>query len=48
MVRSADRLIAIFADGPVTPGTMDAVLQARRKGIPVFIYHDGKWTEDHA
>lgn len=43
MLWRADALIAIFADGPVTPGTMNAVLQARQKGIPTVVYHEGQW-----
>jgi hypothetical protein len=43
MVHDADALIAIFADGTRTPGTSNAVMQARRKGIPVAIYHEGVW-----
>jgi hypothetical protein len=43
MVHDADALIAIFAPGPRTPGTSNAVLNAKRKGIPVVIYHEGQW-----
>lgn len=43
MIADADKLIAVFADGPKTPGTSNAVMWANRKGIPVFVYHDGNW-----
>ena len=43
MIHDADMLIAIFADGPHTPGTRDAVDQAHRKGIPVHIWWMGEW-----
>lgn len=43
MVSESDALIALFADGPRTPGTSNAVENARRKGIPVYIYHEGRW-----
>lgn len=44
MVHDADELIALFAPGPLTPGTSNAVMHARRKGIPIFTYHEGRWT----
>lgn len=43
MIHDAEGLIAIFAPGQRTPGTSNAVQQARRKGIPIAIYHDGVW-----
>ena len=44
MIYESDELIALFAPGPRTPGTSNAVECARRKGIPVHIYHEGQWT----
>jgi len=41
MIRAGGGLVAIFADGPETPGTAGAVKLARRKGIPVRIFHEG-------
>jgi hypothetical protein len=46
MVSESDALVALFADGPPTPGTSNAVEAARRKGIPVVQYHEGRWTGD--
>jgi hypothetical protein len=46
MIADADMLIALFAPGPRTPGTSDAVRQAKAKGIPVHIYHEGTWTSE--
>jgi nucleoside-diphosphate-sugar epimerase len=43
MVHDADALIAIFAPGPLTPGTQNALWQARKRGIPTAVYHDGEW-----
>ena len=43
VVAGADRLIAFFAPGPLTPGTSDAVAQAQHLGIPVYAYHEGRW-----
>jgi hypothetical protein len=43
MIDESDALVAIFAAGPRTPGTSDAVKCAEKKGIPVYIYHEGVW-----
>ena len=43
MISESDELIALFAPGPLTPGTTNAVECAERKGIPVRIYHEGRW-----
>ena len=45
MLRDADELIAIYAPGPLTRGTTDAVEQALAKGIPVHVYHEGQWQK---
>lgn len=44
MISESDELIALFADGPKTPGTSNAVECAKRRGIPVHEYHEGRWT----
>ncbi len=44
MMSESDELIALFADGPRTPGTSNAVECAVRRGLPVHIYHEGAWT----
>lgn len=44
MIANADRLVAIFAPGERSPGTSNAITHARNKGIPVHIFHEGKWT----
>lgn len=43
MLEASDALVAIFADGPMTPGTSDAVKQAKKMGLPVYLYHEGVW-----
>lgn len=43
VVRSADALVAFFAHGKPSPGTTDCINQARRLGIPVYIWHEGHW-----
>lgn len=44
MIAEADTLVAFFAPGDRTPGTSSAVRMALAKGIPVRIYHEGKWS----
>jgi len=43
MISESDELIALFAPGPRTPGTSNAVECALRRGIPVHVYHEGRW-----
>lgn len=43
MVGDADELIALFAPGPRSPGTSNAVACAERKDIPVHVYENGEW-----
>lgn len=43
MISESHELIALFAPGPRTPGTTNAVECARRRGIPIRIYHEGVW-----
>jgi hypothetical protein len=46
MISESGALVALFAPGPRTPGTTNAVECARRKGIPVVEYHEGQWIGD--
>lgn len=45
IVDHADMVIAIYAPGPRSPGTSDTVQRARTKGIPIHIWHEGRWHE---
>jgi hypothetical protein len=44
IVADADMLLAFYADGPRSKGTTHSVDLARKKGIPVHIYHEGVWS----
>lgn len=44
IVDKVGMLIAIYASGPLSPGTSDTVARARAKGIPVHVFHDGRWS----
>ena len=44
IVEKVDMLIALYAPGPRSPGTTDTVTKARQKGIPVHVWHEGKWS----
>jgi len=44
IVAEADMVIALFADGPRSPGTSNTVQLAVDKGVPVHIWHEGVWT----
>ena len=44
VVQDAALLIAFYAPGAKSPGTTDAIKQARERGIPVYVYQRGKWT----
>jgi hypothetical protein len=39
-------LVALYGSGPKSPGTFDTETKARQKGIPVFVWHDGRWMAD--
>lgn len=45
IVDKAGMLIAVFAPGPRSPGTSDTIHRALVKGIPVHVWHNGKWTQ---
>jgi hypothetical protein len=42
----ADRLVAFFAPGKRSPGTSDCITIARERGLPVDVYHEGRWTQE--
>jgi hypothetical protein len=44
MIKQADELVAFLADGPPTPGTSHAIGLAQKKGIPVHLFHEGRWS----
>lgn len=44
IVDKAGALVAIYAPGPRSPGTSDTVRRALEKGIPVWVWHRGRWT----
>jgi hypothetical protein len=44
VVQDADCLIAFFAPGPKSNGTSNAIRQAKRRGIVVYVYHEGHWS----
>ena len=44
MIENAEQLVTIFADGLRSAGTSDCLNQAARKGIPIYVYHQGHWT----
>lgn len=44
MIRASSELIAFLSPGAPTPGTSHAIGLAQRKGIPLHVYQDGKWT----
>ena len=44
MIADADLLVAIFAHGPRTPGTSNALGQALRRNLPAYVYHEGRWA----
>jgi predicted Rossmann fold nucleotide-binding protein DprA/Smf involved in DNA uptake len=44
IVEDADMVIALFADGPKSRGTMHTVGLALLAKKPVHAYHEGRWT----
>jgi hypothetical protein len=48
VVRHVSEVIALFADGPRSPGTTDTLTKARRDGLTVWVHHEGEWQlSDH-
>jgi hypothetical protein len=45
IVAKSSRLIAFFAPGLLSRGTVDTVTKAVAKGIPVHCLHEGHWFE---
>lgn len=46
IVENADMVIALFGPGRRSPGTSDTVRKALTKGIPVHVWHEGRWSAD--
>lgn len=44
IVDRSDMLIAVFAPGPRSPGTSDTIERALTKGIPLHVWHEGRWS----
>ena len=45
VVAGAVKLYAFFSPGARSPGTSDAIAQAKAAGIPVHVYHEGAWSD---
>lgn len=45
IVDESDMLVAVFDRGPRSPGTSDTVRRALAKGIPVYVFHNGRWAQ---
>lgn len=43
IVQHSQMLIALFADGPWSPGTTDTVNKALKAGLPIHVHHEGTW-----
>lgn len=46
IVEKAEMLIAIFGPGRRSGGTSDSVRKAQARGIPVHVWHEGRWTTE--
>lgn len=46
IVAHSAMVIALYAPGPRSNGTTDTVTKARAAGIPVHIYHEGRWLSE--
>lgn len=46
IVDRADVIVAVFAPGPRSPGTTNTLTKAKAKGIPSYVYHNGRWTQE--
>lgn len=45
IVRHSERVIAFLAPGTPTPGTSDTIAKARAAGLPVSVFHEGRWSQ---
>jgi hypothetical protein len=45
VVQHVEQVIALFADGPRSPGTSDTVAKALKAGLPVHVHHEGRWSQ---
>lgn len=45
IANDCDMLIALYADGPLSPGTTDTVMKAQGR-VPVYTHHKGKWVHN--
>jgi hypothetical protein len=48
VIQDADLLIAFYSPNEKTSGTTDCITQARKRGIPVYVYQAGHWTTPDA
>lgn len=46
IVAKSSMVIALYAPGPRSPGTTDTVTKAKTAGLPVHIYHEGRWSSE--
>lgn len=47
VIQDADLLVAFYADGAKSSGTTDAITQAKKRGIVVYTYHEGRWETSY-
>ena len=45
IAENSQMLIALYADGPLSPGTTDTVMKAQGY-IPVYTHHEGEWVHN--
>lgn len=45
IANDCDMLIALYADGPLSPGTTDTVMKASGR-VPVWTHHEGEWVHN--
>lgn len=43
LVQHASMVIALYAPGPLSPGTTHTVNLAKAAGLPTHIFHEGRW-----
>lgn len=47
VIQDAHLLVAFYADGAKTSGTTDAITQAKKRGIVVYTYYEGRWETSY-